>query len=272
MKDIKRVGGRYPKEETGISQLLQNLTRQTCRQSIRMSFMNGRNRAPQRDVQATVYTHTLFLDTKLGSWVMYIATRVGRRTVQWKRCIATLSSEPLIMNPLVSPLDSQRWATWWARACNWLRHRWSCRCDHRQGHRWCALWDCCRRHNTRSATVETNISSHELDVIHCWHIVSPTPSPKKTDRQEAQLRGAECGYVFLKSNPICSVLLGQNSHTPGQPHFDGPFRNLNLDTCIKCLIKGAISPLVHRAVLARSGQTADPCLQSQGTSKSQQDI
>ena len=50
----------------------------------------------------------------------------------------------------------------------------SCRCDHRQGHRWCALW---HRH-----------PHHADENKQCWHVVSPTAPTDETRQARIRIR------------------------------------------------------------------------------------
>ena len=98
--------------------------------------------------------------------------------------VATLSSEKFNMNPLLSSLNVQTWATCWAHACNWLVLRAGVpivglhRC-----HRWCAHWRRCPHHPSISTQALKCDVEDDHPIIEClgapsqsqvWSVTSRT--------------------------------------------------------------------------------------------------
>ena len=73
---------------------------------------------------------------------------------------ATLSGEKFIMNPLLSPLNVQTWATCLAHACNWpfLRALVSPSLRIHRRHHWDVHWRRCRHHP------DNNTPTHKCDL------------------------------------------------------------------------------------------------------------
>ena len=180
------------------------------------------------------------------------------------------------MNPLLSSLNVQTWATCWAHACKWLLLRALASPSLRlhRCHRWCAHWRRCRHHPSNSTQALICDLEDDHPVIECLGAPSQSQvwSVKHQGTSNRRQRNGR-GHGRKRPRRPKTPTRGQ-ADTPAQRHAQeekavthpqkvlsttvlgtGP-RSFESRTCCVGLGDGAhvegITPITHRRVLPGS--------------------